>query len=260
MPSLKKKKHHANGIKQDTTTRPELDPERMPRHIAIIMDGNGRWAKLHGYKSRIYGHRAGIKSVREIVEVAAEIRIKALSLYAFSKENWLRPRNEVLTLMRLLALYVEKELKRLLRNNIRLVVSGDIGDLPDFAVKKLQAAIQDTKQNTGMTLNLCLSYGGRDEIVHAVRRIAELVKKGELAPPDITRETVADFLYHPELEDPDLLIRTSGELRISNFLLWQIAYTEIYVTQVLWPDFRREHLLEAIFDFQHRERRFGKVF
>ena len=259
MPSLKKKKHRDNGIKQDTSS-PQLDPERMPHHIAIIMDGNGRWAKLHGYKSRIYGHRAGITSVKEIVEVAAELGIRALSLYAFSKENWLRPPKEVLTLMRLLALYVEKELKRLLKNNIRLVVSGDIEDLPVFAVKKLQAAMHDTQQNTGMTLNLCLSYGGRDEIVHAVKKIAERVKKGDLAPQNITRETIVEFLYHPELEDPDLLIRTSGELRISNFLLWQLAYTEIFVTPVLWPDFRREHLTEAILDFQRRERRFGKVF
>ncbi|MCD6384776.1 isoprenyl transferase [Candidatus Sumerlaeota bacterium] len=237
----------------------EIDPERLPRHVAIIMDGNGRWAKLHGYRSRIQGHRAGIKSVEAVVEASAELGIKVLSLYAFSKENWLRPRHEVNMLMRLLAQYMEKEVKRLNKNDIKLVVSGDIDDLPLFVREKVERVIQATVKNQRMTLNLCLSYGSRDEIVRATRLLCQQVLEGRLTPEKITKEVFAQMLYHPELGDPDLLIRTSGEMRVSNFLLWQIAYTEIYITPVLWPDFRREHLVEAILDYQRRERRFGRV-
>lgn len=236
-----------------------IDPQRIPRHVAIIMDGNGRWAKLHGYRSRLVGHRAGVKAVRETVKAAAELGIKALSLYAFSKENWLRPRREVNALMRLLSIYIEKEVKTLQKNEIKLVVSGDIEDLPQFVREKLLKAIQATAGNQRMTLNLCLSYGGRDEIIYVIRQLCRQLQRGLITPGQITKELFAGFLYHPELNDPDLLIRTSGEMRISNFLLWQIAYTEIYVTPTLWPDFRRQHLVEAILEYQRRERRFGKV-
>ncbi len=258
MPSKKKEYRSPEKVTSDDA-RSDLDPERIPRHVAIIMDGNGRWAKAHGLKSRIQGHRAGIKSVRETVEAAAELGIKVLSLYAFSKENWLRPENEVNTLMKLLSRFIDKELQRLLENNIKLTVSGDIKDLPVFARDKINDAIKATAPKSHMTLNLCLSYGGRDEIVRAARRISRRVARGKIKPEQVDKELFAGFLYHPELGEPDLLIRTSGELRISNFLLWQIAYTEIYVTPVLWPDFRREHLVEALKDYQRRQRRFGKV-
>lgn len=258
MPSTKKTKSPAKSS-QIGKLLAEIDPQRLPRHIAIIMDGNGRWAKLHGFRSRVQGHRAGIKSVEEVVTASAELGIQVLSLYAFSKENWLRPKREVDALMRLLAQYLDREVKRLNKNDIKLVVSGDIEDLPPFVQEKVNQAIQSTANNKRMTLNLCLSYGSRDEIVRATRLISQQVLEGLLDPDDITKEIFSQFLYHPELGDPDLLIRTSGEMRLSNFLLWQIAYTEIYITSVLWPDFRREHLINAILDYQRRERRFGRV-
>ncbi len=236
-----------------------INPERLPHHVAIIMDGNGRWARQHGYRSRIQGHRAGVKAVQETVESAVELGLKVLTLYTFSKENWLRPQREINRLMRLLSQYLDKELPRLEKNNIRLVVSGDVNDLPEFVLTKLNHVLETTRKNTRMVLNLCLSYGGRDEIVHACRHICRRIMNDRLTINDISKELFSKMLYHPELGDPDLLIRTSGEFRISNFLLWQIAYTEIYVTPVFWPDFRREDLVKAILDYQSRERRFGKV-
>jgi undecaprenyl diphosphate synthase len=229
-----------------------IDPKRMPRHIAIIMDGNGRWAKQRSLP-RIAGHREGINSVREIVRTCGELGVEVLTLYTFSSENWLRPRQEVSALMHLLLATINKEVKDLDRNNVKLKVIGRIEDLPEKPRKGMLDAIDHLKHNTGLILNLALSYGGRQEIVEAVRRICSV---GKL---EITEEEFAKYLYTSDIPDPELLIRTSGELRLSNFLLWQLAYTEIYVTEILWPDFRSEALYEAILAFQKRERRFGKV-
>ena len=233
--------------------------ERLPSHIAIIMDGNGRWAASRGYRQRIQGHQAGIQAVRETTETAAELGVGALTLYAFSKENWNRPRSEIKALMTLLETFLLKERPRLMKNKIRLLASGETEDLTPKAQKILQETIKMTSENTRMVLNLALSYSGREEITRAARHLARLVSQGKLNPESITSEMFSTCLYHPELGDPDLLIRTSGELRVSNFLLWQIAYSELYITPVLWPDFRRRHLLEAIVSYQHRDRRFGRV-
>ncbi len=237
----------------------QLEPRKLPRHIAVIMDGNGRWAKERGFADRIRGHEAGIDSVRAAVRACGELHLNALTLYAFSVENWHRPKRETSALMMLLRRFLRNEIPELMENNVRLVASGQTEDLPPEVLAELARTMAATADNTGLTLNLALSYGGRPEIVRAVRLIAEEVQAGRLDPATITEADVARRLYHPELEDPDLLIRTSGELRVSNFLLWQIAYTEIHVTPVLWPDFRRPHLYEAILDFQRRERRFGRV-
>ncbi|HUT24674.1 MAG TPA: isoprenyl transferase [Sumerlaeia bacterium] len=237
----------------------QLDPARLPRHVAIIMDGNGRWAKQRGWSDRIRGHEAGAKAVRETVESCARLSIQALTLYAFSLENWQRPQSEISTLMRLLRRFLVQERPALKKNNIRLIASGRLDDLPPAARNTLRQTCNLTRDNTGLTLNLALSYSGREEIAHAARALAREAAEGRLEPDRITPEMIAERLYAPELGDPDLLIRTSGEWRISNFLLWQMAYTEIYVTEVLWPDFRRVHLLEALVDYQRRERRFGKV-
>lgn len=230
----------------------------LPAHIAIIMDGNGRWAKQHGLP-RIAGHREGVKSVRDIVEVCGELGIGVLTLYTFSTENWRRPVNEVSALMKLLLRTLRKELNELINNNVRLMAIGNIMRLPEEARDGFLEGIEETKQNTGLILNLALNYGGREEIVWAVRQIAEEVRAGKLKPGSIDADIVNRHLYTAELPDPDLLIRTSGEFRISNFLLWQLAYTEIYITDVLWPNFRRAGLYAAIEDYQGRERRFGKV-
>jgi undecaprenyl diphosphate synthase len=230
----------------------------LPKHIAIIMDGNGRWAKQRGYP-RVMGHREGIKSVREVVEACGEIGIEALTLYTFSTENWRRPREEVSALMKLLLKTIQKEIRDLIRNNVRLTVIGDLEHLPDAARESMETAIDKTRTNTGLNLNLALSYGSREELVRAVKRIALQVKLGELDPEAITPRIMQDNLYTSGMPDPDLLIRTSGEFRISNFLLWQLAYTEIYFTDVLWPDFRKPDLIKAIDNFRQRERRFGKV-
>lgn len=246
----------------DAEERAVLDsliPERLPRHVAVIMDGNGRWAREHGFRERIHGHRAGIKAVRETTETCAEVGVKALTLYAFSKENWQRPKSEVTALMKLLEEFLIAEREGLMENEIRLVASGHVEDLAPNARAALEGSIGLTAHNTRMVLNLALSYGARQEIIDAVRQIAERCAGGELDPGSITDDLFSRCLYHPELGDPDLLIRTSGEMRISNFLLWQIAYTELYVTPVLWPEFRRRHLLEALVSYQQRERRFGKV-
>lgn len=230
----------------------QLDREKIPQHIAIIMDGNGRWARQRNLP-RIAGHREGINSVREIVRICGELGVKVLTLYTFSAENWRRPRREVSALMRLLLVTINRELKDLNRNNVRLMVIGRIDDLPEAPRRGILKGIEYLKDNTGLILNLALSYGGRQEILDAVN---SLCRSGVR---DVTEEEFSQHLYTASIPDPDLLIRTSGELRLSNFLLWQLAYTEIYVTDVLWPDFREPELIKAIEAFQGRERRFGRV-
>ncbi|UII27869.1 isoprenyl transferase [Fulvivirga maritima] len=232
--------------------------ELLPKHIAIIMDGNGRWAKNKG-AARIFGHRNAITAVREATEGCAELGVEYLTLYAFSTENWGRPPEEVLGLMELLVATIKKELKTLHKNNVRLTTIGDTDALPKRCRKQLLEAIADTKDNTGLTLVLALSYSGRWEILQAVKRLANDVKDDQLNIEDINDENFAAYLNTAKMPDPELLIRTSGEMRISNFLLWQLAYTEIYFTPKLWPDFRREDLHEAIISYQKRERRFGRI-
>jgi undecaprenyl diphosphate synthase len=235
-----------------------IDWTRLPRHIAVIMDGNGRWAKLR-HKRRVEGHRAGIDSVRDVVETSARLGLEVLTLYAFSVENWKRPAAEVSTLMGLLKRYLRMELETLLRNNIRFQVIGRIGDLPAEVQKELQRAMERTRRETGLVFNIALNYSGRAEITDSVQRLlADVVANGK-DPASISEETLGSYLYTAGQPDPDLLIRTSGEMRVSNFLLWQIAYAEIWVTDVLWPDFRRKHLLQAIADYQKRERRYGGI-
>ena len=232
----------------------KIDINNLPKHIAITMDGNGRWAKNRG-KLRIFGHKNGVKAVRDTVEGAVEIGIKYLTLYAFSSENWNRPEREVNALMTLLVSAINKERKTLIDNNIKLKTIGDINKLPLKAQKELQEAITKTKDNTKMTLVLALSYSGREEILNAVQNI---VKEGK-EPNEINELTFQQYLTTRNVPDPELLIRTSGEQRISNFLLWQIAYSELYFTETLWPDFRRAYLYKAILNYQSRERRFGKT-
>jgi undecaprenyl diphosphate synthase len=236
----------------------EIDKERLPRHVAIIMDGNGRWATQRGL-TRIAGHRRGKDSVKEVVETARRLGISYLSLYAFSSENWQRPKDEVSALMRFLRHYLVTELKRMMKNGIRLLTIGNTRRLPREVQVALRDVVERTKGNTGMTVILAVSYGGREELTEAVRSVARRVRRGELAPEAIDEDVVAAHLGTAGIPDPDLLIRTSGEMRISNFLLWQIAYTEIYVTDTLWPDFREPQFLEALGQFQSRERRFGRT-
>ncbi|HET7452258.1 MAG TPA: isoprenyl transferase [Thermoanaerobaculia bacterium] len=235
-----------------------IDPKRLPRHVAIIMDGNGRWAKQRG-KPRVEGHRAGIASVREAVETCARLEIDALTLYAFSVENWKRPRFEVVTLMTLLKEYLRKELATLVDNDIRFRVVGRMNELDASVQKELIRGLAATSTCRGMTFNIALNYGGRTEIVDACRSLAQDVASGRLTPEQIDEETLGSRLGTAGIPDPDLLIRTSGEMRVSNFLLWQIAYAEIWVTPTFWPDFRKKDLYEAILDFQKRERRYGGV-
>ncbi len=230
----------------------------LPKHIAIIMDGNGRWAKQRSLP-RFAGHQEGIHSVREITRICGEIGIKHLTLYTFSKENWARPKTEVSALMRLLLTSIRKEIKNLDKNNVKLTTIGAFQDLPKSARKGIEEGIELTKNNTGLNLNLALSYGSRQEIMQAIQHIAKMVDSGKLKVADINKEQFENLLYTNKMPDPDLLIRTGGEFRVSNFLLWQIAYTEIYVTDTYWPAFREKELLEAIVDFQSRERRFGIV-
>jgi undecaprenyl diphosphate synthase len=234
----------------------EIDQTRLPQHIAIIMDGNGRWAERHAM-GRVLGHRRGANAVQATVKTCRRIGIRYLTLYAFSMENWLRPRTEVDALLRLLREYLESEIQELIDNDIRLVAIGNLESLGEQIQAKLREAIDRTAHNHGMVLNLALSYGGRDEIVSAARRICSDSLAGKITPDEVTKDLFARYLYTTELPDPDLLIRTGGECRISNFLLWQMAYTEFYFTEILWPDFRERHLLKAIADFQQRERRFG---
>lgn len=232
--------------------------DNLPNHLAIIMDGNGRWAKQQG-KPRAFGHEAGFKAVREIVEACAKRQIPFLTLYAFSTENWLRPKKEVDILMRILLSALKSELATMLRHNIRLQTVGGISTLPAIILDELDRVVEQTASNTGMVLTLALSYGGREEIVAMTRKLAEKVKNGLIHPDHIDASVVNEHLYTADLPDVDLLIRTSGERRISNFLLWQSAYAELYFTERFWPDFKEEHLVEALMDYQNRERRFGKT-
>ena len=235
-----------------------LNLEKLPEHIAIIMDGNGRWAKQKGFL-RAAGHKEGTKAVRDVVEGCAEIGVKNLTLYAFSTENWNRPKLEVDTLMKLLVSSLKKEIKTLQDNNIKLNTIGNISNLPKKARKELLDVIEKTSDNKRMTLTLALSYGSREEITHCIIEIASKIKSEELSPDAVDESVINEHLYTRNLPDVDLMIRTSGEQRISNFLLWQIAYAELYFTKILWPDYRKENLFEAIYNYQNRERRFGKT-
>jgi undecaprenyl diphosphate synthase len=236
----------------------QIDRNRMPRHVAMIMDGNGRWAEKKGVE-RIFGHRNGVESVRQVVEAAGELGVEYLTLYAFSTENWNRPRNEIDGLMALLTRSITNETKKLNENNVRLLVIGKVSDLPKSVHKQLMQAVKFLSENTGLTLVLALSYSGRWEITDAVRKMMADAIAGKLEPDLVDSGLLESYLATSFMPDPELLIRTSGERRISNFLLWQLAYTELYFTPVLWPDYRKEHFYEAIIDYQRRERRFGKV-
>jgi len=240
-------------------TVPEaLDPQRLPTHVAIVMDGNGRWARKRK-KPRIYGHKIGADSVRDIVETCGELGISYLTLYAFSAENWKRPHQEVSGLMNILKSYLVSELDRMEKNQIRLRCFGEISRLPDSVREVLRTSIQRTADNTKLTLNLALSYGARDEICRAVQSIAAQCRTGTMDPDQVDHQIIADHLYTAGQPDPDLLIRTGGECRLSNFLLWQASYNDIYFTETMWPDFRRAAFIEAIRDYQQRERRFGRT-
>ena len=236
----------------------KIDKNNLPRHIAIIMDGNGRWAREKG-EDRLFGHFHGVESVRNIVEGSAELGIEYLTLYAFSTENWDRPEYEVIGLMELLVSTIRKEVESLNKNNIRLHVIGDMNMLPEYARKELNEALDITRENTGLNLIMALSYSGRWELLNAVKSIAWEVKSGRMNVENIDQETLQKYLCTSGFPDPELMIRTSGEYRISNFLLYQLAYAELYFTNVRWPDFRKENLYEAILDYQSRERRFGKT-
>ncbi|MDQ3047494.1 MAG: isoprenyl transferase [Bacteroidota bacterium] len=236
----------------------KINPDKLPQHIAIIMDGNGRWAKQQG-EHRIFGHEHGVKSVREAVEASAELGIKYLTLYAFSTENWNRPQEEVIALMQLLVHTISAETKTLNKNNIRLQAIGDLKSLPKDCFDELQEAMDSTKNNSRTTLVLALSYSSRWEIMNAMKDIALKVENGIIRSSDINEELFTRHLCTRDMPEPELMIRTSGEHRISNFLLWQLAYAELYFTDKLWPDFRKEDLYEAIVDYQNRERRFGKT-
>ena len=234
----------------------EIDKDRLPRHIAIIMDGNGRWAQQHGV-SHTAGHEAGAKSVRAVVEACRELGIEVLTLYAFSTENWRRPALEVTGLFGLMRKYIQLELDTIHKHNIRVTIMGRMEGLAPGVVDDLKRSMEKTAGNTAMTVNVGLNYGGRAEIADAARAVAAAVQRGELAVDEIDEQTFAKHLYRPDLPELELLIRTSGEMRISNFMLWQVSYAEIVVTPVLWPDFRKEHLYEAIHEYQRRDRRFG---
>jgi len=235
-----------------------IDNSKLPKHIAIIMDGNGRWAKEQG-KPRVFGHKHGVSSVRETLETAVELGIEYLTLYAFSTENWNRPKLEVTALMNILVSSLKKEMTSMQKNNVKLNVIGNMDALPKSVRKKLVEVIDLTKNNTGITLSLALSYGSREEIVNAIKKISEKVVNNSINIEEIDEKIINNHLYTFSLPDVDLLIRTSGEQRISNFLLWQIAYSELYFTNVCWPDFKKPHLIEAIATYQNRERRFGKT-
>lgn len=240
------------------TFKEDIDPNNLPHHIAVIMDGNGRWAKGKG-AARIFGHRNAIQAVKDVTEGCGELGIKYLTLYAFSTENWGRPKEEVDGLMELLVNTLKKEINSLHENKVRLKTIGDIGHLPQACQDNLSEAIEATKDNPGLTLILALSYSGRWEITEATKAIAKDVKSGKVDAEAINEELISSYLRTKNIPDPELLIRTSGEMRVSNFLLWQIAYTELFITKTLWPDFRRENLYEAICAYQTRDRRFGKV-
>jgi undecaprenyl diphosphate synthase len=235
-----------------------IDFNNLPKHIAVIMDGNGRWAKKKG-AMRIFGHRNAVQAVRDVTECCGELGVKYLTLYAFSTENWNRPKEEVEGLMELLVNTLKQEIGTLMENQVKLITIGDTSHLPVDCQNNLQWAINETKNNSGLTLILALSYSGRWEILKAVKSIASDVKEGKLDLSNINEKVFENYLQTSGIPDPELLVRTSGELRISNFLLWQIAYTELFITPTLWPDFRKEHLYEAVWSYQQRERRFGKT-
>ncbi len=239
-------------------SKEQVNIDKLPIHVAVIMDGNGRWAERHG-NERIFGHQSGVVAVRETVEAAAELGIQYLTLYAFSTENWNRPREEIDALMMLLVQTIRNEMETLMKNNVKLNVIGDISSLPEGVRDELSLAIRDTSKNDGLTLLLALSYSGRWEILKAMRSIARDYKEGKINEHELSCDNFVSYLNTAEYPDPELLIRTSGEYRLSNFLLWQIAYTELYFTNVLWPDFRKPDFYDALVDFQNRERRFGKI-
>ncbi|HLW20004.1 MAG TPA: isoprenyl transferase [Cyclobacteriaceae bacterium] len=236
----------------------EIDKDKVPNHIAVIMDGNGRWAQKKG-AMRIFGHKNAMTAVRETIEAAAEVGVKYITLYAFSTENWSRPQDEINALMQLLVNAIADEVGNMMKNNIRLSMIGDMASLPQACQSNLRSAMEKTKANTGLRVVLALSYSGKWDMEQAVKAIVEKVVSKDISSEEITQDLISSHLNTQGLPDPELLIRTSGELRISNFMLWQMAYTELYFTEVLWPDFRKEHLLEAILAYQKRERRFGKT-
>ncbi len=255
---LSKPKSNESGVDPDSLTRIRHASNPPPVHVAIIMDGNGRWAQRRGLP-RSAGHRAGVAAVKRVVMAAVDAKIDAVTLFAFSVENWGRPKREISAIMRLLYETTKKELREIAENNVRIITTGDIDGLPQSKREAVLDAIERTKSNTGLVLNLALNYGGRTEILLAVRRIAEKVQEGIIKPADIDEGFFKLHLQTNGLPDPDLLIRTSGEYRLSNFLLWQTSYTELYITDTLWPDFTREDFYHAVIDFQGRERRFGRV-
>lgn len=241
---------------QQRVLDPRIDMDRLPRHIAVIMDGNGRWAEQHG-KRHVEGHEAGAQSVRQIIEGCRELGVKVLTLYAFSTENWKRSKFEVEALFRLMSKYIHREIEEIDKNGIRVGHLGRFDGLPKKAQKDLQYCLDRTQNNTAMLCNVALNYGGRAELVDGIQRVAEDVRDGKIDAAAIDEDTFAKYLYNPECAEVDLLIRTSGEMRISNFLLWQLAYSEIVVQDIYWPDFRKPHLYDAIVDYQARDRRFG---
>ncbi|RJP74537.1 MAG: isoprenyl transferase [Candidatus Abyssobacteria bacterium SURF_17] len=260
MPKLLKQSDRFKGPEKPIppALKTQVDPVRMPKHVAVIMDGNGRWAKRRGLP-RVVGHRAGANAVREVVEGARELGVRYLTLYAFSSENWKRPKQEIRALMALLRRYLREELEEMLHYGIGLKVIGNIDLLPPKVSQEIREIIAKTSHCGKMTVILALSYGGRTEIVEAARKLAERCLAGEVRPPDIDEKSFSQHLYLPECPDPDLLIRTSGEHRLSNFLLWQLSYSEIYFTPTLWPDFTKEEFCRAIVDYQKRDRRYGGV-
>jgi undecaprenyl diphosphate synthase len=251
--SLCRKKNKDNRSIYD-----KIDMSKLPGHIAIIMDGNGRWARTRNLP-RAMGHRAGVETIREIVSVSSELGIKVLTLYAFSTENWKRPTDEVNALMNLLVEYLRKEVRELHEKKVRIMAIGNIAKLPEICQHELNKAIKMTSKNTGLILNLALNYGGRSEIIDAVRKICISVQKEHLKPEEIDEKIISEYLSTGSIPDPDLIVRPSGELRLSNFLLWQCAYSEFWFSDINWPDFKKEHLFKAIYDYQQRDRRFGGI-
>lgn len=245
-------------IRNEENLLKNIDKERLPKHVAIIMDGNGRWAKKRSMP-RVMGHRAGVETIRDIVKASSTIGIKYLTVYGFSTENWNRPSDEVNALMNLLVEYLRNEIDELHQNRVVVNSIGNIDGLPEMCREELAKAYEKTKNNNGLVLNLAFNYGGRDEIKNAVRKIAARVEKGEITSEQIDEETISENLYTAGMADPDIVIRPSGEYRISNFLLWQIAYSELWFTELYWPDFKPCHLYQAILDYQNRDRRFGRV-
>ncbi len=245
-------------MKSDTIRDDRLDPEKLPFHVAMIMDGNGRWAKKR-LMNRVKGHEKGSQTVRSIVTAARELGIGMLTLYAFSTENWDRPKIEVSALMMLLKRFLISERDELMTRDVRLNIVGQRGKLPEDVQREAAKTVEMTRNNQGMVLNLALSYGSRQEITQGVQTLARKIKAGVIAPQDITEEMISDHLYTRQMQDPDLIVRTSGEFRLSNFMLWQAAYSELFITQTLWPDFTREEFIEILINFQERDRRFGRV-